>query len=55
VIQAGGRTIQILPKIDRDPGADAEAIVDSASYERATVSATQIFALINSCAPVKNV
>jgi 5-methylcytosine-specific restriction enzyme subunit McrC len=43
VIQAGARTIQILPKIDCDPEANAEAIVGSASYERAAVSASQNF------------
>jgi len=43
VIQAGGRTIQILPKIDCDPEANTEAVVGSASYERAAVSASQNF------------
>ena len=43
VIQAGGRTIQILPKIDCDLEANAEAVIGSASYERATVSASQNF------------
>lgn len=27
VIQAGGRTIQVLPKIDCDPEANAEAVI----------------------------
>jgi 5-methylcytosine-specific restriction enzyme subunit McrC len=43
VIQAGARTIQILPKIDCDPEANTEAVIGSASYERATVSASQNF------------
>ena len=43
VIQAGGRTIQILPKIDCDPEADSEAVIGSTSYERASVSAAQNF------------
>lgn len=43
VIQVRGQTIQILPKIDCDPKADAEAVVGSASYERATVSAAHNF------------
>ncbi len=43
VIQAGGYTIQILPKIDCDPDADAEAIIGSAAYGRAATSAAQNF------------
>lgn len=43
VIQAGGRTIQILPKIDCDPEADTEAVIGSTSYERASISAAQNF------------
>ena len=43
VIQVGGRTIQILPKIDCDPEADTEAVMGSSSYERASVSAAQNF------------
>lgn len=43
VIQAGGRTIQVLPKIDCDPDANAEAVIGSASYKRAAVSAAQNF------------
>lgn len=43
VIQAGEQTIQILPKIDCDPEANAEAVIGSASYERAAVSASQNF------------
>ncbi len=43
VIQAGGCTIQILPKIDCDPEANAEAVIGSASYERAAVSASKNF------------
>ena len=43
VIQARGSTIQILPKIDYDPEANAEAIIGSAAYERAATSAAQNF------------
>ena len=43
VIQAGGRTIQILPKIDCDPDASTDAVVGSLSYERAAASAAQNF------------
>ena len=43
VIQAGGHTIQILPKIDCDPEASAVAVLGSATYERATISASQNF------------
>ncbi len=43
VIQAGEYTIQILPKIDCDPEANAEAVIGSASYERAAASAAQNF------------
>jgi len=43
VIQAGGCTIQILPKIDCDPEANAEAVIGSTAFEKATVSASQNF------------
>lgn len=43
VIQADKRTIQILPKIDCDPEANAEAVIGSTSYERAAISASQNF------------
>lgn len=43
VIQAAGRMIQILPKIDCDPDANAEAAVGSASYEKAAASAARNF------------
>ena len=43
VIQARGHTIQILPKIDCDPEASAVAVLGSATYERAIVSALQNF------------
>lgn len=43
VIQAGGHTIQILPKIDCDPQANADAIIGSSSYEQAAASAAQNF------------
>src|SRR5688572_16804906 len=43
VIQVGGYTIQILPKIDFDPEANTNAFVGSASYERAATSAAQNF------------
>ena len=43
VIQAGDWTIQILPKIDCDPEADADAVKGSLPYERAATSAAQNF------------
>lgn len=43
VIQVGEYTVQILPKIDYDPEANAEAIIGSLAYERAAISAAQNF------------
>lgn len=43
VIQAGGRIIQILPKIDCDPQANADSAIGSSSYELAVKSAAQNF------------
>jgi 5-methylcytosine-specific restriction enzyme subunit McrC len=43
VIQAGKHTIQILPKIDCDPEANADAILGSVPYERAAASAAKNF------------
>jgi 5-methylcytosine-specific restriction enzyme subunit McrC len=43
VIQADGYTIQILPKIDYDSEANANATIGSPSFERATASAAQNF------------
>lgn len=43
VIQAAGRTIQILPKIDCDPQADTEAVIGSLSYQKAATSAAKNF------------
>lgn len=43
VIQAAGRTIQILPKIDCDPDANTEAAVGCSSYEKAAASAARNF------------
>lgn len=43
VIQAGGYTVQILPKIDCDPEANTEASIGSSAYERAATSAAQNF------------
>jgi 5-methylcytosine-specific restriction enzyme subunit McrC len=43
VIQAAGRMIQILPKIDCEPGASAEAAVGSLAYKKAAASAARNF------------
>jgi 5-methylcytosine-specific restriction enzyme subunit McrC len=43
VIQVGEYTIQILPKIDFDPNANANAVIGSLSYELAANSAAQNF------------
>lgn len=43
VIETGEYTIQILPKIDHDPEANAEALIGSSAYERAATSAAQNF------------